>query len=75
MKNTEGVPHGRGLEAPESVRLPLHFTLANANIVTCKSATSYDPIVIGTDLKRIRSEGETDLQRTLLKHSQKAVSL
>ena len=35
MKNTEGVPYGRGLEAPESSVLSVVLILlANANIVT-----------------------------------------
>ena len=36
-------------------------SLATPIYLPCKS---YDPIVIGTDLERIRSEGETDLKRT-----------
>lgn len=34
MKNTEGVPRGRGLAAPESEYPRSYFALAFANIVT-----------------------------------------
>ena len=34
MKNTEGVPHGRGLAAPESEFNSRTYPLATANIVT-----------------------------------------
>ena len=41
MKNTEGVPYGRGLEAPESSVLSVVLILlAIANIVTKKESTS-----------------------------------
>ena len=40
MKNTEGVPYGRGLAAPESgVPFFLRLLLATANIVTYFSIT------------------------------------
>ena len=39
MKNTEGMPHGRGLAAPESgVFVYLILSLASANIVTLTSS-------------------------------------